>query len=98
MRSRRTEVVAEMRRLLRRKNEAAGVVIEGNVKRLTPVDSGRLRSSYTHSSDETGCIVGTNTNYAIFVEAGTRYQDPQPHLIPGLLNSADELRRIYGSD
>lgn len=85
-----------MRRLLARKNEAAATVVEGNVKRLTPVDSGRLRSSYTHQSDETGAIVGTNTSYAAFVELGTRYQNPQPHLVPGLENSKDELRRVYG--
>jgi phage gpG-like protein len=81
---------------LKRKNEAAATTVEGNVKRRTPVDTGRLRGSITHDSDESGFVVGTNVTYANFVHNGTRYIKPNPFLVDGLLNSISDLRRIYG--
>ncbi len=98
MKSYRDGAMREVRRELARRNEAAGFLVEGNVKRRTPVDTGRLRASYTHDADEDGVVIGTNTQYAPFVELGTRYQNPQPHLVPGLVASIPELRRIYGGE
>ena len=96
MKSRRTEIQREMGARLRRMNEAAGFVVENEAKRLAPVDTGRLRSSITHEADEDGVVVGTNVKYAVYQELGTRYQNPQPFLVPGLLNARSDLRRIYG--
>lgn len=96
MRSYRLERERELQALLMRKNEAAAITIENNAKRAAPIDTGRLRSSITHDSDASGAIVGTNVTYGIFVEAGTRFQNPQPFLVPGLQDSIADLRRIYG--
>lgn len=62
--------------------------VESAAKRLAPVDTGRLRSSITHSleRDSRGLVgfVGTNVEYAIYQEFGTRYQRGQPYLRPAL--------------
>jgi HK97 gp10 family phage protein len=52
---------------------AIGLFVEGDAKLRCPVDSGNLRSSITHRVDEgeKKVTVGTNSNYAIFVEKGT---------------------------
>lgn len=64
------------------------VKVETAAKRLAPVDTGRLRSSLTHERgrDEKGLVarVGTNVDYAIFVELGTRHTRAQPYLRPAL--------------
>ena len=62
--------------------------VEAAAKRLAPVDTGRLRSSITHSLERDGRglvgFVGSNVSYAIFQEFGTRYQRAQPYLRPAL--------------
>lgn len=53
----------------------AGLLVEGDAKRLCPVDTGRLRSSITTTKgyDGDNCVatVGTNVEYAPYVEFGT---------------------------
>lgn len=63
----------------------AGVRISNNAKRNAPVDTGRLRSSIqaTHPEVRGNTLrvrVGTNVNYAIFVEEGTRYMRGRHYL------------------
>lgn len=64
------------------------VKVESTAKRLCAVDTGRLRSSVTHSieHDSKGIVayVGTDVEYAIFQELGTRYQRGTPFLRPAL--------------
>lgn len=68
------------------------IQVESAAKRLCPVDTGRLRSSITHSleQDSGGLVafVGTNVSYAIYVELGTKNQRPQPYLRPALRAAA----------
>ena len=45
---------------------------EGLVKKATVVDTGRLRSSITHQINQSTAVIGTNVNYAQFVEYGTQ--------------------------
>lgn len=53
------------------------VRVESTAKRIAPVDTGRYRSSITHSieRDARGLVayVGTNVTYALFLEFGTRF-------------------------
>jgi HK97 gp10 family phage protein len=60
------------------------IKIEGKAKEYCPVDTGRLRSSITHEvtgQDRTIVgTVGTNVEYAGFVEFGTRYMHAQSYL------------------
>ena len=75
--------------------EAIGLQAEGNVKLLTPVDTGRLRNSITHAQiDERTEAVGTNVEYAAYVELGTSRSRAQPYLRPGIENHVDEYKEI----
>lgn len=64
------------------------VQVESSAKRGCPVDTGRLRSSLTRSleRDSRGLVafVGTNVEYARYVEFGTRYTRAQSFLRPAL--------------
>lgn len=57
------------------------------------VDTGRLRASITHVIGKDGegvyCDVGTNVEYALFVEEGTINAPPYPFLKPAL-SAADD--------
>ena len=66
-----------------------GVNVQSRAKMLCPVDTGRLRSSIqTTSPKETGTGVtvriGSNVNYARYVELGTRRMRARPYLRPAL--------------
>ena len=50
--------------------------------RRCPVRSGRLRGTISIRKDTNGHLVITNTNYAGFVETGTRFQRAQPYMGP----------------
>lgn len=67
---------------------AAGARIERRAKHLCPVDTGRLRSSITHATfSENGALVehvGTDVEYAAYVELGTSKMTAQPYLRPAL--------------
>lgn len=64
------------------------IKVANAAKRFCPVDTGRLRASiaWEMASDASGpvAIVGTNVEYAPFVELGTRYMAAQPFLRPAL--------------
>ena len=53
--------------------ERCGSQAEGYAKDLVPVDTGNLRNSITHMVDEEepAAYIGTNSEYAAYVELGT---------------------------
>lgn len=51
--------------------EKACLLIEGTAKAKCPVDDGQLRQSITHKVENTNGVVGTNVEYAPYVEVGT---------------------------
>lgn len=77
--------------------EEVGLVAEGYAKRACPVDTGRLRNSITHIVDEgtRHVIIGTNVEYAPYVELGTRHQKPQPFLKPAAEDHASTYKGIF---
>lgn len=77
--------------------EEVGLVAEGYAKRACPVDTGRLRNSITHIVDEgtSHVIIGTNVEYAPYVELGTRRQKSQPFLKPAAEDHASTYKGIF---
>ena len=67
------EISAEIKAALLRGLEKIGLVAEGYAKKLCPVDTGNLRNSITHVVDEQepAAIIGTDNEYAAYVELGT---------------------------
>jgi phage gpG-like protein len=51
--------------------EGVGIQAEGFAKQLTPVDLGTLRNSMTHAVRGDDVYIGSNLQYAPFVELGT---------------------------
>lgn len=76
--------------------EAIGLQAEGYAKMLCPVDTGRLRNSITHTYDasEQKAYVGTNVEYAAYVEYGTSKTKPQPYIRPAVADHGDEYKEI----
>lgn len=67
------EVKAAFEAACLRALERCGLQAEGYAKDLVPVDTGNLRNSITHRVDdaEPAVYVGTNNEYAAYVELGT---------------------------
>ena len=65
------EVLAAMLEAKMRALEKCGLVAEGYAKKATPVDTGNLRNSISHKVTEDAAYIGTNTEYAPYVEFGT---------------------------
>ena len=74
--------------------EAIGLQAEGYAKLACPVDTGRLRNSISHATDGDAVYIGTNVEYAPYVELGTRKMSPRPFLEPAASNHGAEYRAI----
>lgn len=78
--------------------EALGLEAEGNavseITSLGAVDTGRLRDSITHSIDDTSAYIGTNVEYAPYVELGTYRMAARPFLRHAITNYEDDYKRI----
>ena len=57
------------------------------------VDTGRLKGSMTHSSDDRSVTVGTNVEYAIYVHEGTRKMAPNAFLKNAFQLNMDQIRQ-----
>lgn len=74
-----TDHSAEVLRALEENEDAAlealGLAAEGyakaNITRFPRVDTGRLRNSISHSAQKDAVYIGTNVEYASYVEFGT---------------------------
>lgn len=75
---------------------AIGMTAETYAKKECPVDTGRLRNSITHEVDmnEQCAIIGSNVEYAAYVELGTSRQKAQPYLRPAAENHGFEYQTL----
>ena len=80
---------------LRTAFEAVGLQAEGYAKMLCPVDTGNLRNSITHTTEDDAAIISTNVEYAAYVEMGTSRQAPQPYMRPAIENNMNEYNEIF---
>jgi len=78
---------------------AIGAVAEGRAKQYCPVDTGRLRNSITNvvEMSEQAVYIGTNVEYAAFVELGTSRMAPRPYLRPAATEHTEEYRQLLES-
>lgn len=67
------KVLSEFEAAYLRALERCGMQGEGYAKDLCPVDTGNLRNSINHrvDSEEPAAYIGTNNEYAAYVELGT---------------------------
>lgn len=90
------EVISKKDELIAKALEMIGLQAEKYTKLLCPVDTGRLRNSYTHDvrKQEEAVYIGTNVEYAPYVEMGTSKMKAQPHLKPAVVDHEDEYKKI----
>lgn len=103
IRSNRKAVEAETSRTLGRKNAAAAITLQNNIRKSIRdkglIDTGRYIGSIASDSDETGAVAGTNVKtYPFILEFGSRYIRPYHPMRDGAMNSIPDFRRIYGGN
>ena len=77
--------------------EAIGLTAERHAKERCPVDTGRLRNSISHAvaaENEQAVYIGSNVEYAAYVELGTSRMKAQPFLKPAATTHAYEYKQI----
>lgn len=76
--------------------EKIGLLAEGYAQMKCPVDTGNLRGSITHEVDagEKAVYIGTNVEYAPYVELGTSKQKAQPYLRPAATEHGNQYRQV----
>ena len=65
------QVLTAMEKGIKNGLEAIGLTAETYAKKATPVDTGRLRNSISHAVDGEAVYIGSNVEYAPYVELGT---------------------------
>ena len=74
--------------------EAIGLTAETYAKKATPVDTGRLRNSISHTVDGEAVYIGTNVEYAPYVELGTSRAKAHHMLQKAATEHSAEYKRL----
>jgi HK97 gp10 family phage protein len=97
------EVLAELEAKMPVILEKLGQAGENNavmeITALGAVDTGNLRNSITHETDSDTAYVGTNVEYAPYVEFGTRkYPHERPFLRNAIRDHIEEYKAIIETE
>lgn len=99
------EVKSAMEKAIARGLEEIGLTAEAYAKLKCPVDTGRLRNSISHDVRDKEVYIGTNVEYAPYVEMGTSYVETgtsrtkaQPFLKPAATEHSDEYKKIIETE
>lgn len=76
--------------------EKIGLLAENYAEKKCPVDTDHLRASITHEVDtaDNAVYIGTNVEYAPYVELGTSRQKAQPFLRPAASKHGAQYRQV----
>lgn len=77
--------------------EMVGLKAEGYAKLKCPTDTGRLKNSITHRTDDEAAYIGTNVEYAPYVEMGTVKMAARPYLKPAATEHTSEYADMIKS-
>ena len=88
------EVLSALEKAKKRGLEAIGLTAEGHAKKITPVDTGRLRNSISHATDDEAAYIGTNVEYAPYVETGSPTIKAHHMLQKAATEHTDEYKRL----
>ena len=92
------EVLSAMGKAIERGLETIGLTAEGHAKKnLYPghgLDTGRLRNSISHATDKDAAYIGTNVEYAPYVELGARGRNGLHYLQQAATEHTDEYKRL----
>ena len=89
------EVLSAMEKAIERGLEAIGMTAEEHAKKNeTAVDTGRLRNSISHAVDDKAAYIGTNVEYAPYIELGARGRQGLHFLQRAATEHTDEYKRL----
>ena len=90
------EVLSALEKAKKRGLEAIGLTAEGHAKKITPVDTGRLqlRNSISHATDDDAAYIGTNVEYAPYVELGARGRQGKHMLQRAASEHTEEYKQL----
>lgn len=89
-------VLSAKRAAIQRALKSIGMQAEGYAKALCPVDTSNLRNSIANDDDgESTVVIGTNVEYAPYVEYGTSKMAERPYLRPAVENHIEEYKRMF---
>ena len=93
------DVLREADKLISQKLVTAALMVERSAKEFCPVLTGTLKRSITHQPvvPKRTVYVGTNVEYAPFVELGTGRMSARPYLRPALETNMDRIRRLFAT-
>ena len=88
------EVLSALEKAIGQGLEAIGLSAEGHAKKETPVDTGRLRNSISHAVDDKAAYIGTNVEYAPYVELGAQGRKGKHMLQRAATEHTSEYKRL----
>lgn len=88
------EVLAAFESQKKRGLMAIGEIAVGYAKEATPVDTGRLRNSEDYAIEGNDVYIGTNVEYAPYIEFGHGNYAGVHYLKNAAANHGDEYRNI----
>lgn len=90
------QVLKELDNAMERALTRIGLAAEGYAKKEAPVDTGNLQNSITHAVEmgEKAAYIGTNVEYASYVEFGTYKMEAKPFLRPAATEHSSVYERI----
>ena len=88
------QVLSAMEKGIKNGLEAIGLTAETYAKKETPVDTGRLRNSISHSVDGEAVYIGSNVEYAPYVELGTSRAKAHHMLQKAATEHSAEYKRL----
>lgn len=92
------EIKELIKKKVKDKLELIGAVVESeakkNIRDMDAISTGRLLNSITHEVDGDTVRVGTNIEYAPFVELGTYKMQPRPFLRMAVVQAKDKIEEI----
>jgi HK97 gp10 family phage protein len=88
------EITAGIKAAIKRALIRIGLDAETYAKKVVRVVTGRLRNSITHYVKGNSVFIGSNVEYARYVEEGTSRAKPHPYLRPAVTNNMDKWKQI----
>lgn len=92
------QVIEAIKKATHRGLTAASLFVQARASENAPVDTGRLSASIANEVFDDYALIGTNVEYAPYVELGTSRQEAQPYLRPALDNNRNKIKAIFASE
>lgn len=96
---RRPEALEMLGKAIERALVESGEIVTTEAKRLCPVDTSNLRNSIQPTPARDNEIqIGTNVEYAPYVELGTSKMEAQPFLTPAIKGKQEAIANVFRNE